>query len=94
MPTSKDEDHRKIAAAFAEKWGVAPGDILWEGALHFKQWGTPPEFTWEYKEIQRHEDGSTRLDFDGPLWVNRRRPIPEEWIEEYEQEVAELYRNQ
>jgi hypothetical protein len=96
MPSIKDEEHRELAAAFAEQWGVDPGDILWEGALHFKQLvptavSTAPEFVWVYQEIQRDAEGSTLRDVDGPLFVKRQRPIPEEWIEEYEAAVKDLY---
>ena len=93
MPVSKDNEHREIAAHYAEKWGVPPGDILWEGALYFKQYATsPPEFAWEYKEFIFGVEGR-RANGDEVLWLQRSRPIPEEWIEEYEQAVRDLYQN-
>lgn len=98
MPRIMDEEHREIACEFSEKWGVDPGDILWEGALHFKQltpYTSPsgPEFVWEYQEVQRDAEGSTLRDVDGPLFEKRQRPIPEEWIEEYEAAVRALYQD-
>jgi hypothetical protein len=94
MGTSKDDEHRKIAAKYAEKWGVDPDTVLWEGALHFDQSATyPAEFTWSYLEFQRDEDGMVlRHPVSGELvFETRKRPIPEAWIEEYEAEVRDLY---
>lgn len=97
MPRILDDENRELACEFATKWGANPADLLWDGALHFRQiapYVSPggPQFVWEYREVQRDSEGSMRRDVDGPLFEKRQRPIPEEWIEEYEAAVKELYK--
>lgn len=92
MPRIMDDEHRAVASEYAIKWGADPEMILWEGALMFKQLATdPPEFAWVYKEFVLDDKGRRQREGDGVLTVRQQRPIPEEWIEEYEAAVHSLY---
>lgn len=92
MGVSRDDDHREIAKEFAERWGVDPAIILWEGTLFFNEYADAPDaYEWVYQEFVFDEEGRTQPGEEAPLTVTRRRPIPKEWIEQYEAAVKDLY---